>query len=297
MEQFVYTNEGKVLLREAMEEDVPKIAELYEGLPKNQYWKTEELAGLHYNLVERNNGTTYVAVLGEEVIGHAEVVLPKLKEDYTFLVKVQIKDDLRRRKFGTELVRYSMIMTKRKGYEAYAVWPDADKSKGLYKKLGLKEIKTNQEIKFEVKEEISQPSVEVIEEIDSVDELKELELVTGRSFIVDFIWDRAFEFAKKNVLNYKTPVIEKVKVDAGQGIIFFDNKHLFIFVPAGEENNSELITTLLKYGSWLAKEAEADKLLTYIDTDLWEEISLEIEDYWEIEINQARLEMKMRFDD
>jgi N-acetylglutamate synthase-like GNAT family acetyltransferase len=185
-----------------------------------------------------------VAVLGEEVIGHAEVVLPKLKEDYTFLVKVQIKDDLRRRKFGTELVRYSMIMTKRKGYEAYAVWPDADKSKGLYKKLGLKEIKTNQEIKFEVKEEISQPSVEVIEEIDSVDELKELELVTGRSFIVDFIWDRAFEFAKKNVLNYKTPVIEKVKVDAGQGIIFFDNKHLFIFVPAGEENNSELITAL-----------------------------------------------------
>ncbi|SJZ30231.1 GNAT family N-acetyltransferase [Selenihalanaerobacter shriftii] len=294
MEQIVYTNEGKVLLREAIQDDVPKIVELYEELPKNEYWEAEELAQSHYDLIEETNGTTYVAVLGEEVIGHTEVVLPNTKDKHAFLIKLQIKDDLRRRKFGIELVRYSMIMVKKEGYLGYAVWPDADKSKGLFKKLGLEEIKTNQEIKFKVKEEMPSVSGEVLEEIETVEDLKEFRMVVGYKYAPDFVWNRGFKLAKQEVLNYKTPIIKKVSVEGGEGIIFCDNRNLFIAVPEAEEENAELISDLVKYGSQIAK--DADELLTYIDSDIWEIIKEEFDDYWEIEMDKARLEMKMEFE-
>lgn len=297
MEQFIYTNEGKVLLREANEKDVSKLPELYEGLPKNEYWRTEELAKIHYDLVERNNGTTYVAVLGEEVIGHGEVVLPNSKDEPAFLIKVQIKDDLRRRKFGTEIVRYSMIMTKKKGYIGYAVWPDFDKSKGLYKKLGLKEEKNNQELEFQIKDDSPERTAEIIEEINSLEEFKEWEMVAGCSFIVDFLWMRSFELAKNNLLDYREPIIQKVEVEGGKGVIFFDNRNLYVSVPEDKQEDVELITSLLKYGSQIAKDENAGKLMTHIDEDLWQEIESEMDEYWEIELSQPRLEMEMEFDD
>jgi len=296
MEQFVYTNEGKVLLKEAVEEEIPKIVELYEGLPKNEYWETEELARIHYELIEEANGTTYVAVLGEEVIGHAEVVLPEDKDELAFLVKLQINDDLRRRKFGTELVRYSMIMIKKKGYRGYSVWPDFDKSKGLYKKLGLKEMKNNESIKFNIKEEIPEVQGQVIEEIENFADLKAFEMVVGCHFAVDFVWKRAFKLAKEEVLDYKKPLIQKVKVDAGEGIIFCDNRQFFVSVPKDEEENKELITALLKYGTQLVKDFNTVELITYIDEDFWQEIEEEMENFWEIEKSHPRLEMEMEFD-
>ncbi|MCK8826079.1 GNAT family N-acetyltransferase [Fuchsiella alkaliacetigena] len=296
MEQYVYSNEGKVLLRESTAADIPKIAELYAEVAKNEYWQSEELARIHFNLIEKLNGTTYVAVLGEKVIGHAEVVVPKSKEEPPFLIKLQIGDDFRRRKFGAELVRYSMIMVKKEGYIGYAAWPDYDKSKGLFKKLGLKETKYNQEIRFEVGEVLVAPEAELIEEISTVEELKALEMVVGCNFAVEFIWERGFELAAKEVLDFKTPIIHRVEMDSGQGVVFFDNRHLFISVPAEDTDNLDLIVELLKYGSRLAKEKGAGQLLTYIDSEQWEEIEKEFTYCWEIVDNEKRLEMEMEFD-
>lgn len=297
MEQFVYANEGRVLLREAIQDDIPKIVELFEKLPKNDYWQTEELAQSRYDLIETTDGIICVAVLGEEVIGYTEVVLPESKDDFGFVTKLQIDDEYKRRKFGTELVRYGMILTKKKGYVGSVVWPDVDKSKGLYKKVGFKEITDNQKSIFRVKEDLPEIEGEVIDEISSLEDFKELELAVGCQYSVEFIWRRAVELAQKGLLDYKQPLVQKIKVDAGEGAIFFDNQHLFIAVPEEDRDNLDLIRTLLQYGSKVAQEEGAEELLTYIDIDDWEEIGSDLKEIWEIEKGEARLEMKMEFED
>ncbi|MBM7623352.1 GNAT family N-acetyltransferase [Sporohalobacter salinus] len=297
MEQFVYANEGRVLLREATQDDVPKIVELFAELPKNDYWQTEELAQNRYDLIEKTDGIICVAVLGEEVIGYTEVILPDSRDDFGFVTKLQIADEYKRRKFGTELVRYGMILTKKKGYVGSVVWPDVNKSKGLYKKVGFKEITDNQKVIFRVKENLPEIKGELIEEISSLDEFKKLELAVGSQYKVEFIWSRGFELGQQGLLGYKQPLVQKVRVDAGQGAIFFDNHHLFVAVAKEDRDNLDLITALLKYGSKVAQEQGAEELMTYIDIDDWGEINSRLKDIWEIEQDEARLEMKMEFDD
>ncbi|ADL12487.1 GNAT family N-acetyltransferase [Acetohalobium arabaticum] len=297
MEQFVYANEGKVLLREAVQDDIPKIVELFDELPKNDYWQTEELAQGRYDLIDTTGGIICVAVLGEEIIGYTEVVLPDSKDDFGFVTKLQIDDEYKRRKFGTELVRYGMILTKKKGYVGSVVWPDIDKSKGLYKKIGFKEITDNQKVIFEVKEDLPSVEGESIKEISSLDEFKELELAVGSQYKVEFIWQRGFELAEEGLLNYNQPLIQKVSVDAGEGVIFFDNRHLFIAVAEEDRDDLDLITDLLQYGSKIAQQEGAEELLTYIHIDDWEEIKSDLEDIWEIKKDETRLEMKMEFED
>lgn len=297
MEQFVYANEGKVLLREAIQEDIPKIVELFDGLPKNDYWQTEELAQGRYDLIDTTDGIICVAVLGEEVIGYTEVVLPDSKDDFGFVTKLQIDDEYKRRKFGTELVRYGMILTKKKGYVGAVVWPDIDKSKGLYKKVGFKEITDNQKVIFEVKEDLPPIKGESIKEISSLDEFKESELAVGSQYKVEFIWQRSFELAKEDLLNYNQPLVQKVRVKTGEGVIFFDNRHLFIAVAEEDRDDLDLIRDLLQYGSKIARQEGAEELLTYIHVDDWEELKSDLEDIWEIKKDEARLEMKMEFED
>ena len=150
MEQFVYSNEGRVLLREATADDAVKIYDMYQDSTPKSWWKDKETSKFRYDLVEEANGKVFVAMLDEEVIGHIELILPPDKSDSVYLIRLEIHDEYRRRKFGIELVRFSAIMMKNLGYESYVTWPNPDKSKGLYKKVGLKEIKENPELTIDI---------------------------------------------------------------------------------------------------------------------------------------------------
>ncbi|MGM0471389.1 MAG: GNAT family N-acetyltransferase [Bacillota bacterium] len=296
MEQFVYANEGRVLLREANRDDIPKINDLFAELAKNDYWQNEELTRLRYDAIDQANGFICVAVLNEEVIGYTEVVLPAVKDEFAFVTKLQIDEEFKRRKFGTELIRYAMILTKQQDYVGAVVWPDVDKSKGLYKKVGFKEIKDNQKVKFEVCESNREFTGEVEQEFSSVEELDDYKMVIGCPYTVDFTWFESKQLATEGLLDYSQPSVQEVVVAEGRGVIFFDNRHIFIALPPDEEDNLELITSLLQYGTQLANQEGAGELLTYIDEDIWSEIEIEFEELWEIKEQEPRLEMKMEFE-
>ncbi|MGM0368898.1 MAG: GNAT family N-acetyltransferase [Bacillota bacterium] len=293
MEQFVYSNEGRVLLREATPEDALKIYDMYQDSTEKTWWKEKETSQFRYDLIEKVNGRMFVAVLDEEVIGHIEVIVPDDMSRPVYLVRLEIHDDYRRRKFGIELVRFSAIIMKNLGYESYVTWPNPDKSKGLYKKVGLKEIEHNPELIVNVlsKEEVE---VEKIQELRIDQQPLDLEIVVGCSWAPNYTWLKAFEAAENEFLDYEGPYIHQVESNGTTGVILIDGNGLYIYVPEEKTRDVELIKNLLTYASNLAFEKE----ITSLEMNLPQEIAAEIrlDHLWEVEKEEERLEMKMEFE-
>ncbi|GAB6138489.1 GNAT family N-acetyltransferase [Halanaerobaculum tunisiense] len=292
MQQFVYTNEGKVLLREAKESDIPKIYDMYQDYYPESWWQSEELNDLRYEIIKEANGKVFVAVLNEEVIGHAETVLPTDKERPVYLVRLDIHDDYRRRKFGIELVRYSAIIMKDLGYEGYVTWPDVDKSKGLFKKVGLKELTRDPQLEVTITDQRS-VEVEKITELSFADRPSELEVAVGCPWGREYNWKKVFRACQEEVLDYQGPFIHQVETQGVTGVVLLDGVSLQIYLPADKQEDVDLITELIAYGSNLALEQGIEELRINLRTDLW--AAMDMSDIWEVEDNQERLEMKMDF--
>ncbi|WP_018250264.1 GNAT family N-acetyltransferase [Orenia marismortui] len=292
MEQFVYANEGRVLLREANEEDIPKIYEMYQESYPESWWQNEELNEFRFNLIKEAKGRIFIAILEDKVIGHAEVVLPDSKEDPVYLVRLEIHDDFGRRKFGIELVRYSAIIMKNLGYQSYVTWPDTNKSKGLYKKVGLKEIKENPQMLIKIVDK-KVSKVEKIKELNFEEQPIDLKMAVGCPWARDYIWLKSFKAGNKELLDYKGPYVHQVSFNGIKLIILLDGNSLYIYVPELEINNIELIEEALIYSSNLAFDNNIESLHINIKDKLWSQ--LDLSDIWEIEKEEERLEMKMEF--
>mgnify|MGYP006276012669 CR=1 FL=1 len=292
MEQFVYSNEGRVLLREATVDDAIKIYDMYQDSTPKSWWKEKETSKFRYDLVEEANGKVFVAILDDEVIGHIELILPPDKSDSVYLIRLEIHDEYRRRKFGIELVRFSAIMMKNLGYESYVTWPNPDKSKGLYKKVGLKEIKENPELTIDVlaKESVG---VEKLEELEFDQQPEGFEIVVGCPWAEDYIWQKAFKTAEKEFLNYQGPYVHRVKRDDVTAVVLVDGNGLYIYLPQDEEKDAAVIKDLLIYASNLAFEEGINNLKINLPTAVSSEIRLD--QLWEVKKEEQRLEMKMDF--
>ncbi len=292
MQQFVYTNEGKVLLREATEEDIPKIYEMYADYNPHSWWSSEELTRFRYQLIKEIGGKVFVAILNGAAIGHAEIVLPADKEQAVYLARLEIHDDYRRRKFGIEMVRYSAIIMKDLGYQQYTTWPEVDKSKGLYKKVGLKEL-----------ERLPQLTVDIIGEREIRSESKqelgidqrpaELEVAVGCPWGREFNWFKAFRAGTEEKLNYKGPYAQQVEIEGVKGAVLVDGQNLSVYLPADKRNQTEIVENFVVYGSNLAFKQGIDTLDVNLSSKLWSE--LDLSDIWEVEKEEERLNMKMEF--
>ncbi|MGM0501398.1 MAG: GNAT family N-acetyltransferase [Bacillota bacterium] len=292
MEQFVYSNEGRVLLREATSEDAIKIYDMYQDSTPKVWWKEKETSQFRYDLIEKVNGKMFVAMLDDEVIGHIELVLPDNKADPVYLVRLEIHDDYRRRKFGIELVRFSAIMMKNLGYASYVTWPNPDKSKGLYKKVGLKEIEENPELTVEVLQE-QEVEVQKVQELEIHQQPTDLKIVIGCPWAPDYTWLKAFETAEKGFIDYQGPYVHQVEVDNTTGVVLIDGNGLYIYLPEEKTTDTELIKKLLIYASNLALQAEIENLQINLPHEIASEIRLD--SLWEIKKEEQRLEMKMDF--
>ena len=292
MQQFVYTNEGKVLLREASREDIPKIYRMYEDYDPREWWSSEELTRFRYQLVEEARGKVFVAVLNGEAIGHAEIVLPKDKEEAVYLARLEIHDDYRRRKFGIEMVRYSAIIMKDLGYKRYATWPEVSKSKGLYKKVGLKEQERWPQLRVNI---IGSRELEakLKEELTIEDQPNELAVAVGCPWGREFNWQKSFKAGREGKLNYQGPYAQKVEIKDTTGVVLVDGESMTIYLPKEKKEDSQTIEDFLAYGSKLAWENNIFKLRFNIPPKIWEQLNLE--DIWEIEKEEERLNMKMEF--
>ncbi|GAB6100720.1 hypothetical protein JCM16358_25990 [Halanaerocella petrolearia] len=291
MQQFVYTNEGKVLLREAKEDDIPKIYDMYQDYKPEYWWQSPELNDLRHDILKEANGKVFVAILNDKVIGHAELVLPIVKDKPVYLVRLDIHDDYRRRKFGIELVRYSAIIMKDLGYHGYVTWPDVDKSKGLFKKVGLKELTRDPQLLVKV---IGQRDVEVekLKELSFADRPKDMEVVVGCPWGRNYQWIKSFRASQEEVLDYSGPFVHQVKVDGIEGVILLDGLILQIYLPEADVD-LEIIEKLIAYGSNLALEEDIDTLHINLRSDL--RSKLDLSDIWEVQEEDERLEMKMDF--
>ena len=292
MEQFVYSNEGRVLLREATEQDAVKIYDMYQDSTPKSWWEDKETSKFRYDLVKEANGKVFVAILDDEVIGHIELILPLDKSDSVYLIRLEIHDEYRRRKFGIELVRFSAIIMKNLGYKSYVTWPNPDKSKGLYKKVGLKEIKENPELTVDIlrKETVE---VEKVEELGFEAKLDNFKIVVGCPWAKNYIWQKAFKAAEGNFLDYQGPYVHRVKRDNTTGIVLVDGNGIYIYLPQEEEKKADLIKDLLIYASNLAFENGINNIKVNLPAKIAAEIRLE--QLWEIKKEEERLEMKMDF--
>lgn len=292
MEQFVYSNEGRVLLREATAEDAVKIYDMYQDSTPKSWWKDKKTSQFRYDLVEEVNGKVFVAMLDEKVIGHIELVLPPDKSDSVYLIRLEIHDEYRRRKFGIELVRFSAIMMKNLGYESYVTWPNPDKSKGLYKKVGLKEIKENPELTIDVlaTEEVE---VEKIEELGYDQQPEDFEIVVGCPWAEDYIWQKAFKTAQKGFLDYQGPYVHRVKKGEITAVILVDGHGIYIYLPQGENPQADIMKEFLVYASNLAYEEGINNLKINLPVQIASEIRAD--QLWEVKKEEQRLEMKMDF--
>ncbi|OCL27897.1 acyltransferase [Orenia metallireducens] len=292
MEQFVYTNEGRVLLREANQDDISKIYEMYQATNPEDWWEEENLSEFRFNLIKEAKGRIFIALLKDEVIGHAEVVLPESKDDPVYLVRLNIHDDFGRRKFGIELVRYSAIIMKNLGYKSYVTWPDTNKSKGLYKKVGLKEIKENPQMLLTIKDK-KRTEVEVVKELKFNEEPENLQLVVGCPWARDYIWLKAFKAGEEELLDYRGPYVHQISFEGVEGVTLLDGNSVYIYLPEAEKDNIEMIEELLIYSSNLALDNGIENLHINIKDELWSQ--LDLSDIWEIDKEEERLEMKMEF--
>ncbi|AGB40883.1 sortase-like acyltransferase [Halobacteroides halobius DSM 5150] len=292
MQQFVYTNEGKVLLREAKESDIPKVYEMYQDYYPKSWWKSKELNQLRYEIIKEANGRVFVAVLNDKVIGHAEIVLPHSKERPVYLVRLDIHDDYRRRKFGIELVRYSAIIMKNLGCKGYVTWPDVDKSKGLFKKVGLKELSRDPQLKITIINK-RETSVKKIGELSFSERPKDLEVVVGCPWGRNYNWIKSFRACQEDVLNYQGPFVHQVEVDGIKGVVLLDGVGLQIYLPQDKTEENDVIEKLIVYGSNLALEKGIKSLHINLRTQLWSQFDMS--DIWQVEGEDERLEMKMDF--
>ncbi len=293
LEQFVYTNEGRVLLRENKSEDVSKIYEMYQSCdPEQGWWDSQELNQFRFDLIKESQGRIFVAVLNDQIIGHAEVILPEAKDEPVYLVRLEIHDDFRRRKFGIELVRYSAIIMKNLGYTGYVTWPDTNKSKGLYKKVGLKEVEKNPQfsVKISGKREVD---IQKIEELSFENRPLELEIAVGCPWARKYTWIKAFKAAKEELFDYQGPYVHKVEVNGIESVILLDGHSLYIYLPSDNLKDVKIIEKILIYSSNLALDNKIEELHINIKQNLWDQIDLS--DIWEVEEIEERLEMKMDF--
>ncbi|WP_408954368.1 N-acetyltransferase family protein [Natroniella sp. ANB-PHB2] len=292
MQQYVYANEGRVLLREATEDDISKIYEMYQDTTPKLWWKDEDLSKFHANLLKEVNGRMFVAVLDDAVIGYAELILPESTEEHVYLVRLEIHDDFRRRKFGIELVRYTAIIMKGLGYEGYITWPNTDKSKGLYKKVGLKEIKEEPQLSVEIVAQRENLEVEKIGELNISERPQDLNVMVGCPWARDYTWLKSFKAGQKKLLNYVGPYVHQVKVDNFEAVVLFNGRSVYICAQE-QELPAQIIEQLLAYASNLALDNDVEQLHINIEEAIWSEIDLS--DIWEIEKEEERLEMKMDF--
>ena len=292
MEQFVYSNEGRVLLRKATSDDAMKIYDMYQDSTPKVWWTEKESSRFRYDLIEQVNGKVFVAMLDDEVIGHIELVIPDQKSDPVYLVRLEIHDDYRRRKFGIELVRFSAIIMKNLGYESYVTWPNPDKSKGLYKKVGLKEIRENPELTVNVLKEQA-VEVEKVKELEIHEQPMDLKIVIGCPWAANYTWLKAFRAAENNFLDYQGPYVHQVKKDDTVGVVLIDGNGLYIYLPEDKEKDTELIKDFLVYASNLAFQEEISNLKINLPLEIASEIRLD--ELWNIEKEEERLEMKMDF--
>lgn len=292
MQQFVYTNEGKVLLREAKEADIPKIYEMYQDYNPHAWWQSEDLTCFRYHLIKEAKGKIFVAILDDKVIGHAEIVLPDDKKEPVYLVRLEVHDDYRRRKFGIEMVRYSAIIMKNLGYEEYATWPAVDKSKGLYKKVGLKEKYRLPQLTVNITDQ--RPIDYDLQQELTVDERPaDLEVAVGCPWGRHFTWLKAFKAGAEEKLNYQGPYAQQVEIAGITGAVLVDGANLFVYLPEGNQEAPEVIEKFIVYGSNLAREQGITTLHINVLSEIWEEFDLS--DIWEVAAEEERLNMRMQF--
>ena len=292
MQQYVYANEGRVLLREATDEDVDKIYQMYEETYPHSWWQNEELNRFRYDLIKEIGGRIFVAVLKDNIIGHTELVLPQSEEEPVYLVRLEIHDDYRRRKFGIELVRYSAIIMKNLGYQAYVTWPDTNKSKGLYKKVGLKEIKSDPQLLVEI---VNKREVEVdqVKELSFDQQPDNLTVVVGCPWAREYIWNKAFKAGNEEVLDYQGPYLYQVDIGEISSVILLDGHSLYLYLPEEEKDNFAIIERLIVYVSNLAFDNNISNIHINLNYQIWSNLNLS--DIWEVKKEEERLEMRMNF--
>ena len=292
MQQFVYANEGKILLKELEEDDKHMIYEMYQDYDASKWWTSKELSQERYKLLKEARGKVFGAVLNDRIIGHADLVMPESKEDPVYLIKLEIHDDYRRRKFGIELVRYSAIIMKELGYQSYVTWPNTDKSKGLYKKVGLKEIRKDPQLQIGIKERL-ECQAEKKAEISILDRPKDLEIIVGCPWGREYTWLKSFKAGAKNLVDFKGPFVHKVAYNDLEGIVMMNGKELYIYAPQEASDKSEFIKELLIYGNNLAYDNGVEDLKINLRQEIWDQVK-DI-NIWEIKLKEKRLEMRMDF--
>ncbi len=292
MQQYVYANEGRVLLREATGEDIDKIYDMYQETYPQSWWQNKELNRFRYNLIKEIGGRIFVAVLDDKIIGHTELVLPQFQEEPVYLVRLEIHDDYRRRKFGIELVRYSAIIMKNLGYQAYVTWPDTNKSKGLYKKVGLKEIESNPQLLVKIVDK-RKVVVDEVKELSFDQQPDDLEVVVGCPWSRDYTWNKAFRAGKEEVLDYQGPYLYQVNIKGIRSVILLDGHSFYLYLPEEEKDNVEVIEKLIVYTSNMAYDNDIYNLRINLNNEVWS--NLDFSDIWEIEKEEERLEMRMNF--
>ncbi len=240
MEQVVYTNEGRILLREGEPEDLSGIMDLNQDREECLFWQEREALKFWFDFQSQFKGRSLVAVLENKIIGHAELLfLPQ--DDIAYLCYLAVDQDFKRRKFALEMIRYSMTRAKNMGASLYLVYPDSSESIGLYRGLDLDQEATYQRLIIPLN---SSSSVDYeLEELDYNDRAyQEYSYGMAASVPASYLWEVIFAAQKRDELNFQG-VAGIIKGREASALLLWDGMAPSLYFREGD--GYQLLSSLL----------------------------------------------------
>ncbi|RLE72010.1 MAG: hypothetical protein DRJ37_03805 [Thermoprotei archaeon] len=189
-------------------------------------WMDSETIKLHFEILKECGGRAFVAVLGDKVVGEAEIVFseePKPYGRYCFLEVLVVHKNYRRRGIGTKLVKYCLEYAERQGYAIFDVIPEDERAKRLYLKLGFSKIFDL--CKMRKGCEVGETEL-LFEEIPPGAHPRDMLLVSGHWYPSIYIWQnilRAQDYNRFKGFNIDRPMFFEIREDGKIGISVFQS--------------------------------------------------------------------------
>lgn len=189
-------------------------------------WMDPETIELHFEILKESGGRAFVAVLGDKVVGEAEVVFSEEPEPYgkyCFLEVLVVHKNYRRRGIGTRLVEYCIEYAKEQGYAVFDVIPEDERAKRLYLKLGFKKMFDLCKMRREC--EVGETEL-VFKEISPREHPKDMFLVSGHWYPSIYIWQnilKARDYNRFEGFDINKPLFFEIREDGKVGISVFQS--------------------------------------------------------------------------
>ncbi len=189
-------------------------------------WMDPETMKLHFEILKECGGRAFVAVLGDKVVGEAEVVFSEEPEPYgryCFLEVLVVHKNYRRKGIGTKLVKYCLEYAEERGYAVFDVIPENEGAKRLYLKLGFS--KMFDLCKMRRKCETGETEL-LFEENPPGDHPGDMLLISGHWYPSIYIWQnilRAQNYNRFEGFNISRPVFFEIREGKRVGISVFQS--------------------------------------------------------------------------